>query len=183
LVIEPQNLPKNTKLELYIRRATTAPFKQELLTKTGTTAARKLTMDRPRFEFYVRAVKGKKTIAQLGSENDPIVISTLPPPPSLVDAWSTKDDRPRFVESSTTSTSTLAARATKTSTTALVPPTKVQKPPDDDDTLLYVGIGAGAAVVAAAVVVTVILLTRASDCEAEEGLGCVEIEVQPLFSF
>jgi hypothetical protein len=183
VVIEPQNLPKNTKLELYIRRATTSPFKQELLTKTGTTATRKLTMDRPRYELYVRAVKGKKTVAQLGSENDPIVISTLPPPPSLVDAWSTKEDRPRFVETSTTGTSTLATNSTKTSSTALVPPTKVTKPPDDDDTLLYVGVGIGAAVVAAAVVITVVLLTRKSDCDSEEGFGCVEIEVQPLFSF
>jgi hypothetical protein len=140
-------------------------------------------MDRPRVELYVRAVHKKKTVAQLGSELDPIVISTLPPPPSYIDAWSVHDDRPRFVETSSTSTATIAAANTKTSSTSLVAPTKITKPPEDDDTLLYVGIGAGVAVVAAAVVITILLLGKKSDCDTEDGFGCVEIEVVPLMSF
>jgi len=183
-VLEAEGMPKNVKLELFMRRATTSPFKQELLTKTGTTATKKIVMDRPRVELYARAVKNKKTLATLGSEIDPIVISTLPPPPSLIEAWSERETRPRFVETSSTSTASMARSGhTKSSTVALVPPTKITKPPEDDDTLLYVGLGVGAAVVAAAVVITIVLLSKKSACDTEDGFGCVEIEIQPLLSF
>ncbi len=189
VVIEHENLPKNSKLELLMRRGQTSPFKAETLTKTGTVAVKKITLDRPRVELYARATKSKKTIAQIGSENDPIVITTLPTPPLLVEAWSTRDERPSFIKTSSTSTTSPALAGelrTNTSSTALVPPTKVTAPKDDgDDTVLIaLGVGAGAVVVAGAIILTVILLNGGGDdCDAEEGFGCTAIEIVPLVSF
>jgi hypothetical protein len=183
LVIEHEKLPKGAKLELYIRRAQTSPFKQELLTKTGTTAVRKITMDRPRIELYARAVKAKKVVAQIGTENDPIVISTLPPPPWLVDAWGVKEERPQLMEKVGTASTATAAPA-KASTESLVPPPQVE-PKDDggDDVLLWAGIGGGVVLLAGAVVLTVFLLSGEDACDVEDGLGCAEIQILPLVSF
>lgn len=193
LVVEHENLPKGSKLELFLRRGQTSPFKMEALTKTGTVAVKKLTMDRPRIELYARATHKKKTVAQLGSENDPIVITTLPAPPLLVEAWSQRDQRPSFIKTSTTGTQTSSAslaldqRSTRTSSTAqLVPPTKVTVPADSSDNTAWIalGVGAGVVVVAAAIVVTVVLLNSGGDdCDAQEGFGCTAIEIVPLVSF
>ncbi|MCK6552841.1 hypothetical protein L6R52_43860, partial [Myxococcota bacterium] len=187
LVIESGNLPRATKLELMMRRSQTAEYRAEALTKTGTVSTKKIVLDRPRVELYVRAIAKKKVVAELGTPDEPVVISTLPPPPALVEAWSTPERRPKLIQTSTTSTGTLAlvALQPKTSTKAATPPIVATKvAPKSDDTALWIGLAVGGAVVVAGVIVLVVLLTGSDGaCDAPEGFGCTEIQVSPLVSF
>jgi hypothetical protein len=205
IVIEQENLPRGAHLELELRKGQTGAFKQEPLTKTGTVSIRKMKLDRPRLEFFVRALKGKKLITQLGSLDDPIIVSTLPPPPSLADAWSVEEQKvqliprtatatkaskpaapplavstPERAHTSTKTASPLPSVAPSSAPIAVVKPTEV-KEEDDGSTGLIIGITAGAVALVAAGIVTFLIIKShgTPECPAKEGFGCTQIQVVP----
>lgn len=209
LVLEAERLPKDARLDLQVRRGQSGGFHAEPLVKTGTVSTHRFKMDRPRVELYVRATKAKKVVAQLGSPEDPIVLSALPPPPPIAEAWSIPESRPKLITTSTkSSTATAAGPRTAarapSQVRASVPPaaratapeaggvkrtvvTQVDQPKEkDDDTLLYAGLAAGGAVLIAGAVVLILVLkggSKKKECDVKEGFGCAQISVLPLISF
>jgi hypothetical protein len=177
LLVKHGNLPKRAKLEALIKRTQTGPFKPLPLIATGTVAKQKLEIDRPKLELYIRAKLGKKILAQLGSELDPIILSTTPPPPPLAQAWS--EPPPPLSRTATVSTST-TARLTETA-----PPPPPPAVAGGGLSGLEIGLiagGAGLIVVGVAIAV-IVVATKQSNCEVEEGFGCVEVQVLPLVRF
>jgi hypothetical protein len=206
VVVETFKLPKGARLELSVRDSETGPFKPMPLTKTGTLSVRKLRLDQPRYELYVRAFKGKKLIAEAGSEQEPRVITALTSPPSIDEAWAeqpkktssseppslarqmaelekAEPDRPQPALTTTTSVAPASASAAKTKTSTAPSARLVAPPEDDDSTPLIIGLAAAGVAVVAGTIVLVVLLTKKSDCNTREGLGCAQIQVRPLVSF
>jgi hypothetical protein len=145
------------------------------MTRTGSVATLELLVDRPRIELYVKARDGERTLALAASPEAPAVVTAVAPP-SLSEAWAEPGARPPVPKGSVR-TSSLAAQGTRTSSAAVPTPAT-----DDDPTELILFSVAGAAVVIGAVIAIVVLANK-RDCNAKEGFGCTEIQVQPLMRF
>jgi hypothetical protein len=178
LLVKSGNLPKRSKIEALVKRTQTGPFKPLSMVATGTVTMAKIEIDRPKIEIFVRAKQGKKIVAQLGSELEPIILSTAAPPPPLSQAWS-ETPPVSSVRTTTVATST----RTQIGEVVVAPP----PPPVAGGGLsgLEIGLIAGGAavIVVTVAVVVIVLATRKTDCDVEEGFGCAEVQVLPLMRF
>lgn len=178
------NLPRRARLEARVRRSQRGRFEVLKMSRTGTVAQTPLVLDSPRLEIYVVARRGKRVLAQAGSEQTPRAVTPVSTAPSLAEAWSggpppaTSPPPPPLPPPSQTS-----------SVASAPPPPDLTPPPPDDPgassssslgsmeiTLLAVG---GAVVVASVVTAVLLLATRTPGCNVREGQGCVEVQVVP----
>jgi len=164
IVAAHAGLPADATIEAMIRRAQSGPFEARTMVRTSTVATRSLTVNRPRFEIYVRARSGETTIAIGGGPDRALVVTPESPPP-MAQAWAESEPEP--------------IAAVDTSTSAAPPPADGMS-----DGLFWGLIGGGAAVgLAAIVTLAVVFGAPGSGCDTAETLGCVEVEVLPLRSF
>ena len=174
LVIEHQGLPRDARFDAWIRRTQTGAFRRVQLARTGTVAKGSLELDRPRIELYVTATQGRKVVARVGSETEPVVVSTEPPPPPIVQAWS--GDLPKVAPSAEVRTSTTVAAAP-------VAATRVESTSALTDLEIGLIAAGGAVVVTGLVILAVVLFGKPKACDAREGFGCTEVTILPLASF
>lgn len=181
IVVSSGNLPRRAKLELLVRKSQSGGFVPAPLTRTGTVSVHEITLDRPRIEYFVRAMRRKETVAQLGSERQPLVLTTVPAPPPIAQAWSNESPQPS-PPPPVVATSTATASAPPPGG-AVPAPTTVSYGSGLDTTEVILLVAGGVVIVASVAVAAILLSGSNNDCEAEEGFGCTEVRVLPLLSF
>lgn len=175
LVVELQRGPRSPTFELAVRR-NGGDFVVEHPPASSNGFARLVVFDRPHVELYVRAYRGKKLIAEMGSPAAPVTLSAVPGPPSLLDAWSVAATSTRAAERAG-----LVGPAPRATTSTVVPGPIASS---SSDAITIAGVTAGGAILVAGIVVLYAVLHGGKGpCHAKEGFGCTEVTVSPLARF
>ncbi len=184
IVASYKGVPRRARFEAKVRRSQAGPFETIRLSRTGTLAVGRLVLDSPRLEIFVVARRGRRIVAQAGSESKTFAVAPVSSTPTLAEAWSTPAPPPAAPPPPLpqAQTATVApAYGSGPPPPGVVPPAPppAQEAGQLNGTEIAI-LAAGGAVVVTAVVVAVLLLApRTPKCDAVENQGCVEVQVVP----